>query len=561
MSPSSLFIEYVADGKRTARDQELLDSSAKAHAARYAHQKRKKQQALRRPSQSVSPVVKDESSSADSSPQARSVRLSRASSVSGPGITQPNSIIEDSPLSTPLGTTSRRPSYFLVGASVTPQSFPVSLDSSRFRAIEYFPELWSRWAADVIPYRAERRIATSQAVSNIVQRCLFDDLHMDTFMSYVLQRAPGTQLSKVSLLETAGKALAELRHRIESGHATLEEVVWPIIYLCHFELFGSKSVAAGRAHLKAIVDLGGMEHLDEVTKAYLRRMDRGWWSNYPSIFPRSTSPAQQWQLFLPDELNVDPSGNGFHCLLHVLGPDLLAILPYCIDVVRASVRYLARLREPDKPCRTASPAQSSQNDSPQTAEEEFLTNRIIHTCQTLMDSLRSLLPTTSTRTACIYPTMIWLQYTTWVMRDIATQAPRSASSVQAYRKVTSHAHPNLLAAIRDDATGKEARELRLWAAAVGLITCAETSVRREYAKLVLSLARKEAVPDLRGCWVRFIWFEEADLVDFGLLVGALDEIVEEAVAGAKKRNQNVGGVLREWGLMRRLLVAGTTAET
>jgi hypothetical protein len=371
------------------------------------------------------------------------------------------------------------------------QSYPIPLDSNSFRSFEYFPELWSRWAADVIPRRADRQIATQTAVNSIVQRCLTDELHRNAFISYVLQRAPTVKISKIFLLQTAGKALADLRSRIEGGTATIEEVVWPIIFLAHYELFGSKSVGAGRAHLKAVVDLGGMEYLDEVTKVYIRRMDRGWWSDYESIFPPMQSPTAQLEKLVPEIPDGDVAGSGFLDHGGLLGFDLISIIPGVVDCVRAGIL-----------CRDLAEWGS---------EDEVMQNKVIRKCQALMDTLRQRLPAGHEQTACIYPAMIWLQYMTWVMRDLATQA---SSSVDAYRNITRHAHSNLLTSVQ---RSSHAPELVLWAAMFGIATSPDEAVRVQYATRVIHVAGELQTTDLRTILKKYIWFEILPIINYDVI--------------------------------------------
>ena len=492
-----MFIEYAAQG-RSARDKELLNSKVRAQAARWAYQQ---SQLRRRIVQGGSrrAGVEDED-------------VIAASGRSGHLQLLPQSVVGEK--ANHPETRLRLPEQFLnpyeywqfnqdmLGEVVSPpQSYPVHLDSDRLRAIEYFPELWSRWAADVIPNRADRQAATDIAVKSIVQRCMTDELHMIAFISYVLQRAPTVHVSKIFLLQTAGKALSELRSRIEGGKASLEEVVWPIIFLAHYELFGSKSVGAGRAHLKAVVELGGMEYLDEVTKVYIRRMDRGWWSDYPSIFPPSHAPRPRWEKLFPEISDEYSAGFGFFDHADILGSGLTNILPFVVDCVRAGIVCKDRVLLG--------------------SEDEALQNKVIRKCQELMDILREWLPAGPERMACIYPAMIWLQYTTWVMRDLATKA---SSSVDAYRNVTSHAHPNLLRCVRKSS---QAHEMLLWAAVVGIATSSDEAVRIQYASRVLNLARSLEVVDLRNSWKKYIWFEACAIIDYGLICAALDEAVRQ----------------------------------
>ncbi|KAJ9617176.1 hypothetical protein H2200_000897 [Cladophialophora chaetospira] len=499
-SPPSIFIEYAAEG-RSARDKELLDSKARAHAARWANQKAPPQR--RSPQGAKADTVRV-------SPKDRAV-------VAAPDRSGHRQFLPQSAVSEPAKRRKRRPNLpeqalstqgswrfvqEMLGRGVSPlQSYPVQIDSNRIRSIEYFPQLWSRWAADVIPNRTEREAATNMAVTNIVQRCLTDELHMIAFISYVLQRAPAANVSKVFLLQTAGKALSELRSRIESGNASIEEVVWPIIFLAHYELFGSQSVWAGRAHLKAVVDLGGMEYLDEVTKVYIRRMDRGWWSDYPSIFPPLLSPTPRWEKMVTEISDDDFAGSGFVDHAEILGSDLTDTLPFVVDCVRAGVLCKDRVLLG--------------------SENEALQYRVIRTSQALMDTLRAMLPAEPVRMACIYPAMIWLQYMTWVMRDLATKA---SSSVDSYRNVARQAQPNLLRCVEQSS---QAHEMLLWAAVVGIVTSRDEATRIRYATRGLNLARNVDVVDLRDSWRRYIWLDVCAIIDYGMICDAFDEAVKQ----------------------------------
>ncbi len=515
-----MFIEYAPEG-RDPRDKELLDSKARAHAARWANQKAAQQRRNVQGTKlgSTRPV------------------LEAVTTVSERSGLHQFKFVPQSVVSEPANRRKRRPNspdqslsphewrqFFqdMLGRVASPlQSYPVPLDSNKFRSIEYFPKLWSRWAADVIPSRADRQVATDMAVKSIVQRCLTDELHMTAFISYVLQRSPGANVSKVFLLQTAAKALSELRSRIEGGNASLEEVVWPIIFLAHFELFGSKSVVGGRAHIKAVVELGGMEYLDEVTKVYIRRMDRGWWSDYPSIFPPSHSPRPQWEKLVPEISDGEFAGSGFLDHAGILGPDLTYILPFAVDCVRAGVLCKDRVL--------------------QGSENEALQLRVIHTCQALMDILRGRLPAEPEKIACIYPVMIWLQYTTWVMRDLATKA---SSSVDAYRHITSHAQPNLLQSVEQSS---QAHEMLLWATMVGIATSSDEAVRIQYASHGLSLATSLDAADLRTSWRKYIWFESCAIIDYGFICGAFDDAIR----------QNPFLETQRWETMRRALLYGS----
>ena len=515
-----MFIEYAAEGRST-RDKELLSSKAKAHAARWAYQKTLQQ---RRNGQGT---------------RTSSIRAGTKNEdvlAAPPGQSDHHQLLPQSAVSEPANRRKRRLNlpgqslspyeYWqfnqdLLGRVVSPlPSHPVHLDSNKLRSIEYFPALWSRWAADVIPRRADRQAATDVAVTSIVQRCLTDELHMPAFISYVLQRDPAANISKVFLLQTAGKALSELRSRIEGGNASLEEVVWPIIFLAHYELFGSKSVGAGRAHLKAVVELGGMEYLDEVTKVYIRRMDRGWWSDYPSIFPPSPSPRPVWKKLVPDISDEDFAGSGFFDHADILGSELTNILPFVVDCIRAGVLCTDRVLWG--------------------SENEALQNEVIRRCQAIMDTLRERLPAEPEKIACIYPPMIWQQYMTWVMRDLAT---RASSSVDAYRNITSHAHPNLLRCVEQSS---QAHEMLLWAVAVGIATSSDEPARIQYASRGLNLARTLDVVDLRNSWKRYIWFEVCPIIDYGLICAAFDKAVRQDPLLAT----------RHWETTRRALLYG-----
>lgn len=523
-----MFIAYAAEGRST-RDKELLDSKAKAHAARWAYQKsllqRRNVQDVKHGSKRTVTKKEDVIATPGRSAHLQLVPKSTSTAIepSNPG--KRRLIL---PKQFPSLDESWQFNQDMLGRLTSPpsplQSYPVNLDSNRLRSIEYFPQLWSRWAADVIPNRADRQAATDQAVKSIVQRCLTDELHMFAFISYVLQRAPGANVSKVFLLRAAGKALSELRSRIEGGNASLEEVVWPIIFLAHYELFGSKSVEAGRAHLKAVVDLGGMDYLDEVTKVYIRRMDRGWWSDYPSIFPPSPSPIPRWEKLVPEISGDDSVGSGFVDHADVLGPDLTNILPFVVDCVRAGVLC---------------------NDLVLWgSEDEVLQNKVIRKCQVLMDTLRERLPAEPEKMACIYPAMIWLQYTTWVMRDLATKA---SSSVEAYRNITSHAHRNLLRGVEESS---QAHEMLLWAAAVGIATSSDEATRIQYASCGLTLARNLDVVDIRNSLKRYIWFDVCAIIDYGLICATLDEAVR----------QNPLLATQHWEKTRRALLYGLGSD-
>jgi hypothetical protein len=489
-SEPPIFIAYGAQGRRIKATKQA-DTKVRAHAARWAYQKAQ-QQGPETESSAPNPSIAVERGYYRWRPQA----IVRGPPAPGDRRKR-KEVAEQPPLEEGWWPTFNLDRLSAGGNPL--QSYPVTLDSNRFRSIEYFPQLWSRWAADLIPNRADRDAVASVSVAKIVQRCLTDELHMIAFISYVLQRAPGTKVSKVFLLQTAGKALSELRSRIESGNASLEEVIWPIIFLAHYELFGSESVGAGRAHLNAVVALGGMEYLDEVTKNYIRRMDRGWWSNYPSIFPRSDAPRQTWVKLVPNIPSEDIAGLGFTEHVEILGSDLAKLLPFAVDCVRAGVL-----------CKERANAGS---------EDEALQRTVIQQCQGLMDVFRECLPAEPERMACIYPTMIWLQYTTWVMRDLATKA---SASVNAYRKITSHAHPNLLRCIGQSS---QAQEMLLWAAAVGTATSSDESVRMQYGRFVLTLARALNIVDLQESWKKFIWFEDCAVVNVETILATLDEVV------------------------------------
>jgi hypothetical protein len=499
-SEPRLFIEYTAKGL-SAKDKGLLDSEVRAHAARWANRKsplHRRNVQERKPDR-IRPSRSDEEVK-PASGRGRDYRFILHSTIGD------SAAHRKGWLNTPEAFLNPRAYWQFnqntIGRAVGPvQSYPVHLDGHRVHSIEYFPELWSRWAADVIPRRADRQAATDKAVTSIVQRCLTDELHMNAFISYVLQRAPAAHVSKVFLLQTAGKALSELRSRIESGTATLEEVVWPIIFLAHYELFGSKSVVAGRAHLKAVVELGGMEYLDEVTKVYIRRMDRGWWSDYPSIFPPSNAPRLQWEKLVPEITDEGFAGSGFCEHAEILGSDLIDILPYVVDCVRAGVSCKDRVLWG--------------------SEDEVLQNRVIHQCQTLMDALRQQLPAEPEKMACIYPAMIWLQYMTWVMRDLATKA---GASVGAYRNITSHAQPNLMRCVEQST---QAHEMLLWAAAVGIATSSDKAARIHYASRGLNLATSLNIIDLKNSWTKYIWFDVCAIIDYGLICAAFDEAVRQ----------------------------------
>jgi hypothetical protein len=494
-----MFIEYAAKGRST-REKELIDSRARAHAAKHAWSS--KLRGLRR---STGPQRRLDRTGEAESQKSESSTTTPAATPSGS-----ISITADQSPQQALSQISRSEASLtpeenwqfaqaLFGAVASPvNSYPVPLDNNKIRSIEYFPKLWSRWAADVIPNHEDREAATQVAVRSIVQRCLTDELHMNAFMSYVLQRAPNVDATKVTLTQNAVKALVELRARIEGGMATLEEVVWPIIFLAHYELFGSQTVWAGRAHLKAIVELGGMEYLDEVTKVYLRRLDRGWWSDYPSIFTKPNSPRPAWEPLISGNV-TDNAGTGFLGHADILGTTLARLLPFVIDAVRAGIR-----------CKELW-AQGS--------EDSVMQNKVIRRCQDLMDALREQLPAKSERTACIYPSMIWLQYMTWAMRDLLTKA---SSAVAAYRNITSHAHPNLLRCVEQSS---QCYELLLWAAMVGITTASDTNDRARYARRALILASIADVFDLKACLEKFVWFEECPIIDRELICAACDEAV------------------------------------
>ena len=513
-----MFIEYTGKG-RSARDKELLLSKARAHAARWSSQRSRQ----RRSAPSTRPGITRTNTEDE--------ELIRSSSQSDHDLLIPQSAISD-PIAPGQRWINLPESFFTpqdyrqfhrdISSTVASslQSYPVHIDSNALRSIEYFPKLWSRWASDVIPNQTERQAATEKAVASIVQRCLTDELQMNAFISYVLQRAPAVKVSKTFLLKMAGKALSELRSRIEGGNASLEEVVWPIIFMAHFELFGSKSVGAGRAHLKAVVELGGMEYLDEVTKVYIRRMDRGWWSDYPSIFPASNSPRPRWEILAPDIPDEDFAGSGFFDHNDVLGSDLTSVMPSVIDCVRAGVSCKDRVLLG--------------------SENEALQNKVIRKCQSLMDALRERLPAEPVKMACIYPAMIWLQYMTWAMRDLATKV---ISTVNAYREVTSHAHPNLLRCVEQSS---RAPEMLLWAAAVGIATSSDAAARTQYAHRALVLAESLDIADLRNSWKGYVWFEESAIIDYGLICAAFDAAVQQDPSLATKH----------WHTTRRALLTG-----
>lgn len=520
---SGIFIEYAAEG-RSARDKELLDSKARAHAARWANQRappqRRKSPATN--AASLRGVIKDEDTIAALG-RRDDQQLAPRSSVGPQASRRERSLIVLEQTPKP-----REHWQFIEDALsrvVSPlQSYPVPIDGDRIRSVEYFPQLWSRWAADVIPNRHDREAATNIAVTDIVQRCLTDELHMNAFISYVLQRAPAANVSKTFLLQTAGKALSELRSRIEGGNASVEEVVWPIIFLAHYELFGSKSIWAGRAHLKAVVELGGMEYLDEVTKVYIRRMDRGWWSDYPSIFPPPQSAATQWELMVPVVSDNDRAGSGFSEHADILGPDLTNILPFVVDAVRAGMLCKDR-------------ALSG-------FENEAMQHKVIRQCQALMDMLRQQLPTQPVKMACIYPAMIWLQYMTWVMRDLATKAGSAAGS---YRNVARQAQPNMLRCVE---MSSQAHEMLLWAAVVGITTSLDEASRGRYATRGLNVAESLGVVDLRNCWKKYIWFEACTIIDYGLICTAFDEAIR----------QDPRLATQQWETARKALLSGTKWE-
>ena len=89
-----------------------------------------------------------------------------------------------------------------------------------------------------------------------------------------------------------------------------------------------------------------------------------------------------------------------------------------------------------------------------------------------------------------------VEYVTWVMRDLADQANWS---VDAYRGMTSDAHPNLLRCVEQSSH----IEMLLWAAVVGIATSSVEAVRTQYASRVLTLARSLDVVDLRNSWKRY----------------------------------------------------------
>jgi hypothetical protein len=499
-----MFIEYVTEGRST-RDKELLDSKARSHAARWAHRRSQLTSGHHDKKRKGKGDNKSSDERSVSSPENELESVRRPSLVTSSSRGSLDSKKGRSSLASPTSDAivRRAPSQDLqYGSAIASpvQSYPIPLDSNSFRSFEYFPELWSRWAADVIPRRADRLIATQAAVSSIVQRCLTDELHRNAFISYVLQRAPTVKISKIFLVHTAGKALADLRNRIEGGAATIQDVVWPIIFLAHYELFGSKSVGAGRAHLKAVVELGGFEYLDEVTKFYITRLDRGWWSDYESIFPPMQSPTAHLEKLVPEIPDADVAGSGFLEYRHLLGFDLISIMPAVVDCVRAGIL-----------CRDLAEWGS---------EDEVMQNKVIRKCQTSMDTLRQRLPAGHEQTACIYPAMIWLQYMTWVMRDLATQA---SSSVDAYRNITRHAHANLLRSVQQSS---QAPELVLWAAMVGIATSPDEAVRVQYATCVIHVAGELQATDLRSILKKYIWFEILPIIDYSLIQAAFSVVIE-----------------------------------
>ena len=223
---------------------------------------------------------------------------------------------------------------------------------------------------------------------------------------------------------------------------------------------------------------------------------------------------------VPEIADKDYAGSGFIHYAAILGSDLTNILPFVVDCVRAGVLCKDRVHRG--------------------SEDEALQNKVIRTCQLLMDTLREWLPAEPEKMACIYPAMIWLQYTTWVMRDLAT---RASSSVGAYLNVASHAQPNLLRCVEQSS---QAREMLLWAAVVGITTSADETTRTQYASRVLTLARSLDVVDLRSSWKNFIWFEAFTIIDYGLICAALDEAVKQYPFLANPH----------WGTTRRTLLYG-----
>ena len=231
-------------------------------------------------------------------------------------------------------------------------------------------------------------------------------------------------------------------------------------------------------------------------------------------------PRPQWGLLVAEISQEEFAGFGFSDHVDVLGSDLTKILTFVVDCVRAGVLCKERVVWG--------------------SEDEYLQSQVIHRCQELMDTLRERLPAEPEKEACIYPAMIWLQYTTWVMRDLATKA---SSSPAAYRNITSHAHPNLLGCIDQSS---QAHEMLLWATLVGVATSSDEAVRTEYASRALNLARDLDVIDLRISLERYVWFEACAIIDYALICDALDEAV--------RQNPLLGS--QQWEHMRRGLSYG-----
>ena len=362
-------------------------------------------------------------------------------------------------------------------------TFPIQLNADATSSINYFRVLWSRLSFQAASTFALRQFAYKSSTTDIVQRCMQDQLLFDAFTAAVaLRMITIHQYSTLQLrpARAAGNALTALRQQISSGVGMGPQHFLSILFLAAYEFY-CNNFEGCRTHLRLLRDLGALEVFDGYILVFCRNLDAfsaSSWLARP-VFP---SEPPQYTLMPPTGLYSLINRSSFPTYTSILGPKMIHIvIPLILDCADAA-----------ETCRQHAEAGSHAGQ---------LATETMERCGTLAHPVLGELPATPEKEACIIALLIWLSY---MPIGVQWQTAR-----EDYRRLLSAQEKGLLYRLKR--WSEPSSELQLWVVAVGVVFSLDPEVTSWCSRQLHRLTAKLHIDDLMSTLRKFLWLENFEL--------------------------------------------------
>lgn len=456
------FIAYHAPGK-SVREKNLLLSSARSHAARISSDRRRTRKKL------------VEQISAEHGPVSRK--------------DQANSQDEDG-IELVVQQTFRRIFSPSSGSHDPFGSFPVRLDGNLTASVRMFEIIWARLGLVTVPTSADIKGAVRKSATQVIQQCMQDDLPMDAFRAAMYLRRNVFIHRPTLPAQHAGKAIRQLRGRVETSQSIPSSLLMPILLLAWYELYHT-DLSACRSHLRVLKLLNAFETFDSYTQRFARGIDVA--SAMPDLSQPIFSDVPRQRTYLLEDRD---GGKGFELHTEVLGQRLVETASYIVDETMTA-EICAQLF----------------------IQKVGITPIMVRfgvRAWELPYQLLSELPASPIQEACVAALGRWLLYTPFATLESSPKLSVGADIVTVLH------HWGRRPLDRLEISG-ERSELTIWIATTGMVFSFSQESFLEYALMITALACELGVSDLREVLRQYLWTEVFRFTD-ALIHSTIDRI-------------------------------------